>query len=128
MPSLPHRPCSRPFDATLKRIAALVFVLVAGCGTILPTINPDMADRRPVVLEGARGPLSAERSKAILDQLKARGGETSIFDRHLALEEAIAGSPLVVGNKVTLLQDGPATYKAMFEAIQNAKSSICMET
>jgi len=128
MPSLPYYPSPRFFGATLKGLAAIFVAVVAGCSTILPTINPDMAERRPVVLEGAQGPLSAARSKAILDRLKARGGETSIFDRHLALEEAIAGSPLVVGNKVTLLQDGPETYKAMFEAIQRAKNSICMET
>src|SRR5258706_9131999 len=107
-----------PIAAILKRIAAMAFAALAGCSTMLPTINPDMADRRPVVLEGAGGPLSAQQSKAILDQLKSRGGETSIFDRHLALEEGVAGSPLVVGNQVVLLQDGPATYQAMFDAIQ----------
>jgi cardiolipin synthase len=47
----------------------------------------------PVQLEGARGPLTSQQSKAILDRLKSRGEETSIFDRHLALEEAIVGSP-----------------------------------
>ena len=63
---------------------------------------------RPVQFEGARGPLSAQQSKAILDRLRSSGKETSIFDRHLALEEAIVGSPLMTGNKVVLLQDGPA--------------------
>lgn len=38
------------------------------------------------------------------------------------------GSPLVTGNKVTLLLDGPATYKSMFSAIQGAKNHINMET
>jgi cardiolipin synthase len=35
---------------------------------------------------------------------------------------------LVVGNKVTLLVDGPATYDVMFKAIQNAKDHINLET
>jgi cardiolipin synthase len=83
---------------------------------------------QPVQLEGARGPLTPQQSKAILDRLKSRGEETSIFDLHLALEEAIVGSPLVVGNKVVLLQDGPATFQAMFTAIRNAKDHINMET
>jgi cardiolipin synthase len=83
---------------------------------------------QPVQLEGARGPLTSQQSKAILDRLKSRGEETSIFDRHLALEEAIVGSPLTVGNKVALLQDGPATFKLMFAAIRNAKDHINMET
>ncbi len=110
-------------------LAAVVLAALAGC-TSLPTIVPDMATRpaRPVQLEGARGPLSAQQSKAILNRLKSRGEETNIFDRHLALEEAIVGSPLVVGNKVVLLQDGPATFQAMFTAISNAKDHINMET
>ena len=79
-------------------------------------------------MEGARGPLSARESKAILERLKSRGEETSIFDRHLALEEGIVGSPLVVGNRAVLLQDGPSTFDAMFTAIRGAKDHINMET
>ena len=83
---------------------------------------------RQVQLEGARGPLTAGQTKAVLDKLKRGGEETSIFSRHLALEEAIVGSPLMVGNKVELLQDGPATFTRMFAAIRNAKDHINMET
>ena len=111
------------------RLAAGLIVALAGCSS-LPTIVPDMA-RRPtqaVQLEGARGPLTSQQSKAILNRLKSRGEETNIFDRHLALEESIVGSPLVVGNKVVLLQDGPATYQAMFTAIRKAKDHINLET
>jgi len=81
-----------------------------------------------VQLEGAVGPLSAAQSKAILEGLSRRGQDTDIFDRHLALEEAIVGSPLTVGNEVLLLRDGPATYQAMFAAILAARDHINMET
>lgn len=113
---------------------------LAGCGVVglvglgacssLPTIVPDLArDKRPPVqLEGARGPLSAAQSKAILEGLRNRGQDTSIFDRHLALEEAIVGSPLTTGNQVVLLQDGPATYRAMYAAIVGARDHINLET
>jgi cardiolipin synthase len=113
----------------LRGLAALSLAALAGCST-LPTIVPDMArhSSRPVQLEGARGPLSAQQSKAILARLKSGGEETNIFDRHLALEQAIVGSPLVVGNKVVLLQDGPATFQAMFNSIRGAKDHINMET
>ena len=110
---------------------ALVGLLLglAGCSS-LPTIVPDLARQAgpPLKLEGARGQLSAAQSKAVLDRLKGRGVPTDIFERHLALEEAIVGSPLTVGNEVRLLQDGPATYQAMFAAIQGARDHINMET
>ena len=101
----------------------------AGCST-LPTIVPDLARHRgaPVQLEGAAGPLSPERSRAILERIASKGQPTDIFDRHLALEEAITGSPLTVGNDVLLLQDGPGTYRAMLEAIESATDHINLET
>lgn len=109
--------------------AALCLALVAGCGSI-PTMVPDMAMQpsRPVQLGGAHGPLSAQQSKAILARLKKNSEDTNIFDRHLALEAEIVGSPLVVGNKVDLLVDGPTTYDSMFAAINNSKDHINLET
>ena len=108
---------------------ALCLIGLASCSS-LPTIVPDLSHNAgpPVQLEGSRGPLSAAQSKAILDRLSSRGQETSIFDRHLALEEAIVGSPLTTGNQVLLLQNGPATYEAMFAAILAARDHINMET
>lgn len=110
-------------------LAAALIIALAGCSS-LPTIVPDMArgPAQPVQLEGARGPLTASQSKAIISGLQSRGQDTNIFDRHLALEEAITGSPLMTGNKVMLLQDGPATYQVMFAAIRKAKNHIHLET
>ena len=110
-------------------VAVLVLAGVFSCSR-LPTIVPDLARRSgpAVQLEGERGPLSEARSKAIIDGLEKRGQDTGIFDRHLALEEAIVGSPLTTGNKVVLLQDGPATYQAMLAAILKARDHINMET
>lgn len=110
-------------------LAAALIIALAGCSS-LPTIVPDMArgPAQPVQLEGARGPLTASQSKAIISGLQSRGQDTNIFDRHLALEEAITGSPLMTGNKVVLLQDGPATYQVMFSAIRKAKNHIHLET
>ena len=109
-------------DNLLRRAALLAgALLLAGCGS-LPTINPDLALRRgePVRVDGAHGSLSPERSKAVLDKLKQSGGDSGIFERHLALEQALSDTPLVAGNKVVLLKDGPATYRAMFAAIAGA--------
>jgi cardiolipin synthase len=116
--------------AILANLAAVLsLALLAGCSSI-PTMVPDMAlqPSRPVQLKGAQGPLTAKQSKAILVRLEKQGDVTNIFDKHLALEAEIVDSPLVVGNKVELLVDGPATYDAMFAAIENAQDHINMET
>ncbi len=113
----------------MGRLAVTIVIALTGC-TTLPVIVPDRESHstESVQLEGAHGPLSFQQSKAIIERLQRGGEETNIFDRHLALEEAIVGSPLVVGNRVGLLQDGPATFQAMFAAIRNAKDHINMET
>jgi len=117
--------------SSFRNLAAvsLSLAVLAGCGA-LPRIVPDMArsSSAPVRLEGARGPLSAAQSKAVLARLASNGQETGIFERHLALEEEVAGTPLMVGNKVVLLQDGPDTYQAMIEAIASARHHVHMET
>ncbi len=118
------------FTSPLLCVLGLLGMLgMAGCSS-LPTFVPDLSRRSgpPVQLEGAGGPLSAAQSKAILERLQSRSAETSIFERHLALEEAIVGSPLTTGNQVDLLQDGPATYTAMFASILAAQDHINMET
>ena len=107
--------------------ATLCLLLLAACRPI-PTMVPDMALQPPVQLDGAHGPLTAQQSKAILARLKSNGADTNIFARHLALEAEIVGSPLVVGNKVDLLVDGPSTYKSMYAAIKHAKDHINLET
>ncbi|MBA4143733.1 MAG: cardiolipin synthase [Nitrosospira sp.] len=110
-----------------KYAIAVLAVVLAGCGS-LPM--PDRAKlANPVVqMEGSQGTLSTARSARILERRETGSVETSIFTRHLKDMEGIAGSPLVTGNKVTLLLDGPVTYQSMYDAIQGAKDSINMET
>ena len=86
------------------------------------------ANPESVQLQAANGRiLSPERSREIIARL-GNGNGSDILGRHLALEQAVSGSPLVVGNKVVLLEDGPNTYAAMFSAIASARDSINMET
>lgn len=121
----------------MKRIHArhVTFILLflagflAGCSS-LPTFVPGVnAIHSGIVrLQGPRGLLTEKQSRKILEGLKSRGEEASSFQRHLALEEAIVGSPLVSGNKVTLLLGGENTYTSMLIAIRGAKDSINMES
>ena len=131
-PALPaqHPVRSRPRRTRIgAAILLLGLIACTGCSS-LPSLVPDLSlpRRSALPVQGARGPLTAAQSKAVLDRLASRGPETNIFDRHLALEQAIVGSPLTTGNQVQLLQDGPATYRAMLAAISAARDHINMET
>ncbi len=84
--------------------------------------------RRHFKVVSSQGPLSASESKQIIKNLEARSGTTDILTRHLAFEQAISGSPLMLGNQVTLLENGAETYRAMFGAIEGATHNINLET
>ena len=118
----------RVWRHTLHCAGAALIVLLGACSS-LPRIVPDMARAaRAPQIEGARGPLSAARTKQIIDGLGGARGPTDVLTRHLALEQALSDSPLLAGNKVELLEDGPSTYRAMFAAIGAARDHINMET
>jgi cardiolipin synthase len=111
------------------RAAALVLLAVAAACATVPPIDRYLLETEPtpVRLQGANGVLSREASAKVLADLKARSPDTAIFDHHVAIEQTLAGTPLSVGNRATLLADGPATYAATLAAIRAARSSIHME-
>ena len=104
-----------------------MIMLLAGCGS-LSVPDKTAHTNGSVQIDGARGALSIQESKTVLANLKNGGPETNIFTRHLAQAEQLSGSPLMTGNNVKLLIDGPTTYKSMYAAIQGAKHHINMET
>ena len=113
----------------LAAVTAFCLLAAAGCAT-LPDTDALIARHtaQAARFENARGPLSAQKSAAILAELKRKSGDIDILEKQIALEQAIVGSPLILGNKVTLLQDGAATYPAMFAAIRNARDHINLES
>ncbi len=100
----------------------------ASLPTVKDMVHEPIDTQKPPKMTGTKGPLSPTQSKAVIDRLKHQTGSPDILDSYVTLMEAISGSPLVVGNKVTLLVDGPATYAAMFKAIQGATDHINFET
>jgi cardiolipin synthase len=109
--------------------AAIAASLLAACAST-PPLDRYLLETppEPVRVEGSRGPLSKSQSDAILAKLKAKSPQSSIIDRHVAIEEALTDNPLTAGNRVTLLEDGKATYPAMLAAMRAAKQSINMES
>jgi cardiolipin synthase A/B len=113
--------------APVYSVALCAIILLVGCGS---RSIPDKTEHsnRSVHINGSQGILSIQESKAVLANLKKGSPETDIFNKHLTQEEELSGSSLTMGNKVTLLIDGPTTYKSMYAAIQGAKNHINMET
>jgi cardiolipin synthase A/B len=118
----------------LKQIllAALIALSTgAGCGTIpnaLALIDSSQFYREYPQFVAAPGPLSTAQGKEIVARLERQAGKIDILARHLAFEQTISGSPLIVGNRVTLLKNSSTTYPAMLDAIRSARDSINLET
>lgn len=112
-------------------LASAVFLFVtAGCAALPDTeaLIDRHAAGQAAKFENASGPLSTQKNAAVVADLKRKSGDIDILDKQIALEQAIAGSPLIMGNKVVLLQDGKATYAAMFAAIRSARDHINLES
>ena len=126
--------CSDPAQRVLVRLKNAVFtaffLLATSACAALPDTQAIIARHsgQAAQFENARGVLSAEKSAAIVADLKRKSGDIDILDKQIALEQAIIGSPLILGNKVTLLQDGASTYAAMFAAIRKARDHINLES
>jgi len=117
-------------------LSSLCFVcglmqLVSGCAS-LPNREEVLAESargadRPQV-KGSKGNLSAQKSERILDRAAGDVEEAEQLKRLVQAEQGLTGGKLIAGNRVTLLVDGPETYKAMFDAIERAKDHIYLET
>lgn len=81
----------------------------------------------PLIID-ALGPLDRQKSISIIETIGGNTESTANLFRLMALEEAASGQPLVYGNRVTLLRDGPEVYAAMMEAISGARKNINLES
>jgi cardiolipin synthase len=101
-----------------------------GCAT-LPNASEKIdapVAQEPQQIVSAKGLLSPEQSKAIMERLQQSAGPTDTLQRFNDVIESLTDSPLTKGNKVTLLADGQAAYAAMFKAIEGARDHINLET
>jgi cardiolipin synthase len=113
----------------VRALAALGLAALAGCASVprvSPTVGLASGAERPQVV-GSRGALSSAQVKALTAQLVFAPGDNALLRRHMAIEQAVAESPLVAGETTHLLRDGPATFRAMFAAIRSARHHINLE-
>jgi cardiolipin synthase len=113
----------------IAAVAGLCLLAAAGCATLPDT--DALIERhagQAARFENARGPLSVKQNAAVLASLKGKSGDIDILETQIVLEQAVNDSPLILGNKVILLQDGAATYPAMSRAIRNARDHVNLES
>ena len=79
-----------------------------------------------VAMENSHGDVPPIKAEALLTRRRAKSGID--FKERAVLEEAATGRPLLAGNKVRLLFDGPQTMGAMMACIASAKDTIDLET
>lgn len=104
---------------------------LSGCGTIpnaFALIRASRFYKQAPQFVATRGPVSTAEGKDIIARLERQTGKTDILTRHLAFEQTISDSPLILGNRVTLLENARAAYPAMLEAIGAARHNINLET
>jgi cardiolipin synthase A/B len=114
----------------------LRITILLGCLALLAACaDAPVFDEKPtsahstseIEIMGARGALSKRQSKAVLSRLAAQAPDAGALERHLAVEQAVAESPLFAGNRVRILRDGEQTFPAMFAALHGAKQSLLLE-
>lgn len=118
-----------------RSLVGAVLLAAAGCAGV-PDVDDSLAKvnvaavnaaaTKPAIV-GADGALSARQSAAVLDEVADDAGQPELLERHRAVEEAVAGSPLTAGNKTQLLRDGDGTFAGVFEAIRGAKHHVNLE-
>ncbi len=121
---------------SIKQLLLFLFLVLTvacsgGCASlpdVREAIHDVLASNEQPEVFSAKGPLSPNRTKALLERLKSSVAPTDLLERHIAVMEFLGGNPLIKGNSVKLLVDGPATYAAMFRAIRNARDHINLET
>jgi cardiolipin synthase len=80
------------------------------------------------LIRSKNGWLNERQSLSALQRIGSDSNPSEVSADHLLAEEQVSGSPLVAGNEVTLLSDGPATYEAMLDAIHKARALILLES
>ena len=115
--------------ALARILSGLLFICaLAACATLpdVRNLGSSLTPKETPTVAGSRGVLPDAKAESILAR-RLRGSRIDAKEL-AALEEAATGSPLIAGNQVTLLFDGPQTMQAMIEAIGTAVDSINLET
>lgn len=108
-------------------VPATLVVIIAGCASLPDRVAREQtgaAASNPAAVVSSDAP-DGERLLA----LAAGNLDGARHLRRLAdIEQAVTGQALIGGNRVELLVDGPAAFRAMFSAIAAAEDHVHLET
>jgi cardiolipin synthase len=116
----------------LRRLPSFAWLLALCfcCGVVacksLPDVDPEAPAKATPTIATTKGALPPNKASALVARRWANASGN--LKALAALEEQATGVPLIAGNKVTLLFDGPATMREMMAAARVATSSINLET
>lgn len=115
-----------PTRASLWLLLAFVS-LCASCKTLPDAARlPDTPAKATPTVATPNGKLPAHQTAQLLARRWANA--TPDLKPLAQLEEQATGVPLIAGNKVSLLFDGPATMREMMAAVRAATSTVNLET
>ena len=108
--------------------ALLAALLLSACASLpdVRSLSGRVATKTAPTVENSEGNLSARAARSMLVK-RVRGTRNDVA-KLAAMEEAATGSPLIAGNRTTLLFDGPQAIGAMLAAIRGATDNINLET
>jgi cardiolipin synthase len=107
-------------------LAALSLGLVLISCKSLPEVDPVASAKANPTVTTTKGALAPKQASALVSKrwLNATGDLKALA----LLEEQATGVPLIAGNRVMLLFDGPATMREMMASARTATNSINLET
>jgi cardiolipin synthase len=89
--------------------------------------TPEAEPATPIVID-QRGLLPSEAALAVVTDATAAAQDRERARELVAAIQGATRTPLVAGNRVKLLIDGPRTYQAVLAAIEQARDHIHIET
>ncbi len=108
----------------LSPLAVLLIASLAGCVTTAPQVDSAATPQ----VSGGSGVVSEAGVEQVVDKIAQQTEDPAAYAALFSVIGSLSSTPIYKDNGTDLLIDGPATYKAMFDAIDNAQHFIHLET
>jgi cardiolipin synthase len=112
----------------LTGVALTLGTIIGSCAWTGPRREaPPPQSDTPIVID-KRGVLPSKAAQAVLTEATQSARDREQARELVAAIQTVTRTPLVTGNRVKLLIDGPRTYEAVLAAVEEARDHIHIET